>query len=130
MLRLFQREFKIFEFLTGKLCYHSRTNDCNQNPLKYIMEILKYLMKLNSVSLYWYNLKLTIFIIFSRPFHSTYTKWNLQLKTDYQSPFITRLNPEIINHKKISVTLLWLNLMVWCYRYKTSTSSTVKLPHW
>ena len=50
--------------------------------------LLEYLMKFNTVSLYWHNLKFSIIIIFWRLLHSTYTTWNSQLKADYQSHLI------------------------------------------
>ena len=83
--------------------------------------LLEYLMKFNTVSLYWHNLKFSIIIIFSRLLHYTFTTWNLKLKVHYQSQLIkfVLVHPQTINLKTISVTLHWLNLMFWCYQYTT-----------
>ena len=76
------------------------------------MEILEYLMKFNTVSLHWHNLGFSIIIIFLKIISLHLNHLKFQLKADYQSHAITLVHPDtIIQKKKKSVTLQWLNLM-------------------
>ena len=56
------------------------------------MDTLEYLMKFNTVSLYWDNLRFSIIIILLRSF----TSLKFQVKADYQSHAITLVHPETI----------------------------------
>ena len=82
------------------------------------MKILEYLMKFNTLSLYWRNLRFSIIIILKIiSLHLNHLKF--QLKADHKSNAITLVHPDTIINKKILVTLYWLNLMIWCYQYTT-----------
>ena len=82
------------------------------------MEILEYLMKFNTVSLHWHNLGFSIIIIFLKIISLHLNHLKFQLKADFQSHAITLVHPDtIIQKKKKSVTLQWLNLMFPCHKY-------------
>ena len=77
------------------------------------MEILEYVKKFDTVSLYWHNLNFSFIIIFLRSLHSTYTAWNFLFNADYQSQTITYAHPQINHIKKVYVNPLTVNPRKW-----------------